>query len=211
MNLDTLMMYCIFAFFYIVSPGPAVFISIYNGAINGTKPVVISAFGNVLGLILLSTCSMFGLSTLIRTSALYFNIFKVAGIIYLFYLGVKQLHLSFKPDNNEFDRKKPTNNSYTTYFREGFFLAVTNPKPVIFFTALFPQFLNIDDSIGYQFISMTLIFITISFFVLVSYGAIANYASSKIEKSPTKTICWFNRISGATFLVLGAKLFYLNK
>ena len=71
MNLDTLILYCLVSFFYVISPGPAIFLAIYNGMISGVKTVVASAFGNIIGLMILSILSISGLSAILLASKYY--------------------------------------------------------------------------------------------------------------------------------------------
>ena len=96
MNIDTLLIYVFVSFFYIISPGPAVFLAIYNGAVNGVKCVVVSALGNIIGLMLLSTLSITGLSAILLASATLFMAVKIIGACYLIYLGIKQIQSSNK-------------------------------------------------------------------------------------------------------------------
>ena len=56
MNIDTLIIYVFVAFFYIISPGPAILLAIYNGAVNGSKVVMVSALGNIIGLMMFQYC-----------------------------------------------------------------------------------------------------------------------------------------------------------
>ena len=91
MNLDTLLVYSVVAFFYIISPGPAVFLAIYNGAVQGVRCVTAAALGNILGILFLSTISISGLSAILLSSAVLFAVVKIVGAAYLVYLGIKQL------------------------------------------------------------------------------------------------------------------------
>ena len=89
MNYDTLILFSIVSFFYIISPGPAIFLAIYNGAVNGVKCVFVSALGNILGLLLLSALSISGLSAVLMASSSLFMAVKVVGAFYLIYLGIR--------------------------------------------------------------------------------------------------------------------------
>ncbi|TDO99721.1 LysE family translocator [Marinomonas balearica] len=133
MTLDTFLLYAAVAFFYVISPGPAVLLALYNGAVNGVKVVVSSALGNILGLLVLSSCSISGLSALLLTSATLFTIVKIIGASYLIYLGLKQIRATFKGKKDIQFVKEERSKSYVAYFKEGFFVAVTNPKPILFF------------------------------------------------------------------------------
>ncbi len=207
MNLDTLLLYTTVAFFYITSPGPAVLLAVVNGLRSDMKVVVSAALGNVLGLGILSTASILGLGTLIKTSALLFMIVKSVGAIYLIYLGYK--FLVNKGGLHFDDTKTYINRSKFSYFKEALLVAVTNPKPIIFFTAIFPQFLDINRAIAPQFLIMTAIFLTISFTSLCLYGLLAKHSKIWLQKGNVMT--WISRATGGLFISIGIALMNLKQ
>ena len=208
MNIDTLFLYTIVAFFYITSPGPAILLAIVNGLRADMKIVMIASLGNMLGLGILSTASILGLGTILKASALLFMIIKVIGAFYLIFLGINFIKntqtFNFENLNKKFDNKKPK----IAYFNEAFFLAITNPKPILFFTAIFPQFLDLKQNILPQFIIMTIIFLIISFSSLTTYGLIAQKSKNWISNS--NRMNWFRRITGTTFIAMGIGLLQLK-
>tara|TARA_R110001583_G_scaffold446_1_gene4173 strand:- start:1635 stop:2264 length:630 start_codon:yes stop_codon:yes gene_type:complete len=205
MNVDTLLIYIFVSFFYIISPGPAVFLAIYNGAVNGVKCVVVSALGNILGLMLLSILSITGLSAILLASATLFMAVKIIGACYLIYLGIKQIQSSNKDKKGSSYKLGQEQRSLLSYFKEGFVVAITNPKPIIFFAALFPQFLDTEQSLLAQFSIMTLIFMLFSFMSLSTYGYVAQRAKGFLSNS--HNVKWFHRISGGLFVGMGISLF----
>lgn len=208
MNLEILLMYSIVSFFYIISPGPAIFLAISNGMTSDMKMVAISAFGNILGLFILSAVSISGLGTLLATSAKLFLIVKFIGASYLIYLGIKQFRNGKTSLIKEHSNLKIEERSQLSFFKGGFFLAVTNPKPILFFTALFPQFLNIKTAILPQFFIMTAIFMCFSFMSLFCYGYISKSAKSWFANQ--ERMIWFHRITGGIFIVMGVGLLKLK-
>jgi threonine/homoserine/homoserine lactone efflux protein len=207
MNIDTLLLYTVVAFFYVTSPGPAIILAIVNGLRSDMQTVAISSLGNILGLFLLSTASILGLGVILKTSATLFMVVKVIGALYLIYLGVKFLKnrggFDVKEDENfKLQRKK------RFYFAEAFFLAVTNPKPILFFTAIFPQFLDLNYSLSQQFLIMTGIFVFISFFSLCAYGYLSK--RSKAYLRDAKRINFLNKLTGGLFIVMGLGLLRLK-
>lgn len=206
MNLETLIVYSFVSFFYIISPGPAVFLALTNGLVHGMKIVTVSSFANILGLFILSTISISGLGAILTTSSTLFMIVKIIGAVYLIYLGIKQFRSasSFNLENEDNIKDK----SISTAFYESFFLSVTNPKPIIFFIALFPQFLNLESSIIPQFFIMTGIFMLFSFLILFGYGFIAKSAKRWLKNK--SNMIWFHRITGGMFIGLGLSLTQLK-
>jgi threonine/homoserine/homoserine lactone efflux protein len=207
MNIDTLLIYIVVTFFYVTSPGPAVILAIVNGMRANMKTVVISSFANILGLFILSTASILGLGVLFKTSSTLFLIVKIVGAVYLIYMGIKFLlnKSSFKIEDSEKDMEYKSNLSY---FLESFLLAITNPKPILFFTAIFPQFLNMKNNIIPQFFILTGIFLFISFFSLLSYAYLAK--RSKKWLANKNRLTWFNRITGGMFIGLGVGILQMK-
>ncbi len=208
MNTDTLLLFSCVSFFYIISPGPAIFLALYNGAVNGIKCVMVSALGNIIGLLLLSTLSIGGLSAALMASSSLFMAVKIVGALYLIYLGVKQIRAS---QNTKIDPTKVTINQtrpLLSYFQEGLLVAATNPKPIIFFAALFPQFLDTNLPLFSQFSAMTLIFMAFSFLSLSTYGYLGQQAKGVLSSSNKAK--WFHRICGGLFIGMGVSLFQVK-
>jgi threonine/homoserine/homoserine lactone efflux protein len=208
MNYDLLLMYSLMSFFYIISPGPAIFLAITNGMTTNMKIVALSSLGNIFGLFLLSAIAISGLGALLVASSTLFMITKLLGASYLIYLGIRQFRkgkeqlLLSEKNTNQVNRR------YLSYFKEGFFLASTNPKPILFFTALFPQFLDIETSIIPQFFIMTAIFMFFSFVSLFSYGFISKTAKHFLTNQ--NNIAWFHRVTGGLFVSMGVGLLQLK-
>ncbi|MEZ8826098.1 LysE family translocator [Vibrio amylolyticus] len=206
MNTDTLIIYVFVAFFYIISPGPAVLLAIYNGAVNGSKVVMVSALGNIIGLMFLSILSMGGLSAILLASSTLFAVVKIVGSFYLMYLGFRQIFSSNK--NSKEQLEIISNRTLLSYFREGLLVAATNPKPILFFVALFPQFLDTSYSILPQFVIMTVVFMTLSFLSLSGYGYLAQRAKGVL--SNIDSMKWFHRISGGLFVGMGTSILFIK-
>ncbi len=207
MSYEVLVLYSAVAFFYIISPGPAVFLALTNGMVYNMKVVSISSLGNIIGLFLLSTISICGLGAILTTSATLFMIVKIIGACYLIYLGIKQFRSANSLNVDNLNSEKVKKKS-STHFYESFFLAATNPKPIIFFIALFPQFLNLESSIVPQFFIMTGIFMFFSFCSLFAYGYLAK--SAKVWFQNENRMMLFHRITGGIFIGLGLTLTQLK-
>jgi threonine/homoserine/homoserine lactone efflux protein len=210
------LLYLTVSFFYIISPGPAIFLAISNGMSVGLPALVLSSLGNIVGLFLLSVVSILGLGTIVMTSSLLFFIVKLIGACYLVYLGIKQFMLTRQRNffthgaSNEGVLKNNSLNpkSLAHYFLEGFFLAVTNPKPILFFIAIFPQFLIPEEAILPQFLLMTLSFMVLSFLSLYSYGYMGK--SVRIFFTHDTYMKYFHRVTGGLFIGMGITLLGLK-
>lgn len=209
MDFHTWLLYTTVALVAIVSPGPAVLLAINNSIKYDMLAVAFSTLGNVLGLFILSSAAMLGLGVVLKTSVVLFTLFKVFGAIYLIYIGVKQ----FRNLTNIFDSLtlsgQKSASHYWAIFKKGFLICITNPKPIIFFTALFPLFLNPQAPLLPQFFILTLTFMILSYTTLISYAFFARSLKSWFGTHQRAT--WFNRISGAIFIGLGLGLLGLER
>jgi len=203
MEFTTWLLFVAVAFIAIVSPGPATLLTISNSLTHGTRSVYLSALGNETGIFILSLSAILGLGVILQTSAVLFLIIKVLGAAYLIYLGIRQ----WRSKTNLFSQTKASSKlskSHAHFFREGFLIAVTNPKAVLFFTALFPQFINLNSALLPQFFLMTFTFMALSFLTLVTYGKLAFKAKNWF--STQRRVKWFNRTVGSMFVAIGVGL-----
>jgi threonine/homoserine/homoserine lactone efflux protein len=169
---------------------------------------MVSALGNIIGLMFLSILSISGLSALLLASSDLFNIVKLIGATYLIYLGIRQLRSVNKTASKKDGKIMNENRSLISYFKEGLLVAATNPKPILFFAALFPQFLDTTYPIVPQFMLMTCIFMIFSFLSLSTYGYLGQRAKGLLLN--VNNVKWFHRISGGLFISMGTSIFYIK-
>lgn len=210
MTLETILTFSAVAAIAILSPGPAILLALRNAVAFGMRAVIWSSFGNASGIFCLSAAAMLGLGVLLKSSALLFGAVKVLGALYLFYIGVRHL----------FGRtsvvSSPANQSASSavlsplrLYREAFVLAATNPKPILFFTALFPQFISEHEPLLAQFFVLTGIFMALSFCTLLGYALVAARARSLLLKPLFAR--WVDRVVGTVFVSFGAALLALRR
>ncbi|MEE9310199.1 MAG: LysE family translocator [Cocleimonas sp.] len=202
MTLETWFYYFLTILLLTSTPGPSVLFSVSNGLNGGIKKSFFGALGGTTAITILMTLSFTGMGVVIMASDIAFNLIKWAGVAYLIYLGMSAL-LS-KDESFLVDRKKPKQQSYKATYLSGFMVGASNPKAILFFTALFPQFINPSAPLWPQFIALSLTFIALEMAWLMTYA----YFSSKAlpwlqEKGRAKLI---NRITGSLFVTAGAFL-----
>ena len=130
-----------------ISPGPSMLLVI-NNALKSKLNGFMSAIGHGLAIGLYALFSVIGLELLTHN---YYNIFiilKILSIIFLFYIGM----ISITKNKKENLLVKDNNvKNYRIAFLEGFTIAILNPKIFIFFTAIYSQFLSLDNNIVLNF------------------------------------------------------------
>jgi threonine/homoserine/homoserine lactone efflux protein len=209
MTIETLVTFAAVAGIAILSPGPAILLALRNGSTFGMRSVIYSSTGNVCGLFCVSAATMLGLGVLLKSSALLFAAVKTLGALYLFYIGLRQLFACPAAPGSRFDHAMASVPSALRLYREAFLIATTNPKAILFFTALFPQFIDAESPLLPQFLVLTAIFMALSFSSLLSYAFIAGRARTLLVRPLFAR--WGNRVVGSVFIAFGAALLTLRR
>ncbi|MDR2306650.1 MAG: LysE family translocator [Paucimonas sp.] len=210
MDSHSLLAFTLVAAIAIASPGPATLMAINNSLAHGQRSAVWSSLGNATGLFCLSAAAMLGLGALLASSEMLFNAVKLIGAGYLFYLGARQLLkksplLAAQTEQGD-ARRRPTP---LKLYKSAFLTAVTNPKATMFFTALFPQFIDQGAALLPQFLLLTGIFIGLSLTSLSVYAALAARAKGVLTRPSLSR--WVSRVVGATFIGFGAAILAMRR
>lgn len=206
MLLSTWLLFVAVAMVSIASPGPAFLVAVRNGMAGGAKRVVLSSLGNITGLIILASAAVLGLGVVLSASEVLFSLLKLGGAAYLIYLGIRQWRSQTSLAISA-TTTKPT--PRWRIFSEGTLVAVSNPKAILFFTALFPQFLDTQRALLPQFSMMVGTFMALSFATLMIYGGLAKHLSRWL--SSTSRVRWINRLMGSAFIGLGISILRLRQ
>ncbi|MCK5919244.1 MAG: LysE family translocator [Cocleimonas sp.] len=209
MDLSTWLFFISITLVTTFSPGPAVLLAVTNSLNYGLRATFYSTLGNELGLLVIASLAILGLGAVLTTSTTLFLILKTIGAVYLIYLGIRQ----WRSKNKLFSPDAPQSHTQTqrdgVSFLQGFLVATTNPKAILFFTALFPQFITLDKPLTLQFSILIATFAFLSATALMGYGFLAN--RSKQWFSAGNRTLLFNRIFGGLFITLGIGLLQWNE
>ena len=152
-------------------PGPSTFIAFAHGAAYGWSRSILTAFGNTAASTLQAVLASAGLGLVITSSATLFLVIKYAGAIYLIYIGI-QLWRSAARQVSLAAGQEGTREPSHRLFTAGFSVAMSNPKAIAFFTALFPQFLSAQGNSLEQLAGMVLLVGLSAFSVALFYGCV---------------------------------------
>ncbi|HET8790340.1 MAG TPA: LysE family translocator [Modicisalibacter sp.] len=206
MSLTTWLLFVAVAAISILSPGPAFMVAIRNGMSGGVRRVAVSSLGNIIGLLVVAGTAVLGLGVVLETSEWLFTALKLFGAGYLIYLGVRQWRS--RASIIVASTAAPARGmSYV--FGEGLLVALSNPKAILFFTALFPQFLDTGVPLWPQFTIMVGTFMALSFCTLVIYGSLARRIAGLLGSA--RRVLWINRLIGSAFVGLGVSLLRLRQ
>src|SRR4051794_1339246 len=117
-------------------PGPAVLLTISQTVRGGLKGGIITGAGIAVGDLLHTIAAVLGLSAILMTSALAFELVKYLGAAYLIYLGIKALLEKAKGQDLSVEKES----HITVSFTQALVIEALNPKTALFFLAFLPQF-----------------------------------------------------------------------
>jgi len=204
MSLESWVIYLTLVVAATATPGPAVLFIVTNSALYGWKKATYIALGNITGLMLLGVVAISGLGTILNTSVTIFNVIKYFGAVYLFYLGLKLIFQKSSGSIATDEQTIPSGIKSNKLFLQALLVAVSNPKAIVFLTALFPQFVNTNRPLLSQCFALLMILMLFSFSFLTLYAFLAQRTKNWLGESDR--IKYFNRSSGAVFLGFGVLL-----
>lgn len=202
MSLNAWLLYVATVFFVSATPGPNMLLAMTHGIRYGVRHTLPTLAGLLLALGIIMCGSALGLGALLATSELLFSVVKYAGAAYLVWLGIKTWRAPASPLQES--TAAAVIDTAWQRFRTGFLVAMSNPKAFVFFTALFPQFMNAQAD---QSVQLTILAAT--FFVIESTWQIVYATGGAKLKSWLNTplrLQWLNRFAGGSFAVAGVAL-----
>jgi len=204
MTIHSWLMYLTLVLVATATPGPAVLFIMTNASLHGWRKAVFAALGNIAGLLCLGIIAITGLGTILKTSEMIFNHIRYAGAAYLVYLGLRMLFQE-GVDFTKMNHQAPVPDASSgKIFLQALGVALSNPKAIIFLTALFPQFISVDRALVPQFTLLIATLMSFSFVFLMSYALLAH--SAKAWLMQTNRVRAVNRTSGSIFIGFGILL-----
>lgn len=186
----------------ILAPGPSVLFIIARAIAWGRMTAVATAAGNVTGAFTLSLMVAFGLGPILQRSELAFLAVQVIGGFYLVYLGIDAIRHS-KIHAEDMVNQGEVKPSAIRSARDGFWVGALNPKGLVFFAAILPQFLDRDSgNVTSQLVLMGATFSVLAFISDGSWGLIAGTVRQWMATSPARLVT-MRRIGGIVMILLG--------
>jgi threonine/homoserine/homoserine lactone efflux protein len=201
MSLDLWLLYCAAAIGLSLTPGPSGLLSLTHGACYGFRPTVWTVLGGALGFLVLIAASLAGMGALLAASERAFTVAKWIGAAYLVYLGLR-LWRSPAPVVKLAVGRAAGGAKPLRLFNQGFLVAASNPKCLIFFAAFLPQFMVPGTPYAIQLLVLGGTFVVVE----VAYELALAGAAQRIAPWLARHGRWFNRAAGATFVGMGAAL-----
>lgn len=184
------------------APGPDNLQVLARGISQGRAAGLVAALGFAAGLIFHTTLAAFGVAALLRSSPLAFEIVKIAGGLYLIWIGLKALRSRGLASAHE----RPAQ-PLSSVFRQSVLGNMLNPKVTLFFIVFLPQFVdpNGTQRVAVQMIELGLVFMVQTLAIFALFGLFAGTLGTWLKRRPRVGV-WLDRLAGATFIALGLRV-----
>jgi len=200
--LDTLLLFIATTFVVVLSPGPAAIAVATEGASGGLRRSFFVIFGIAIANLIFFVMSATGIAALISASSLMFSIIKWVAVAYLLYLGIGAIFSSSGPLSISSNKKN--RRSLRASFLKGFILEISNPKALLYFSALLPQFIDISAPIVPQLALMASITLCIDLLCYGMYGYLGWKTTDMGAKPYLVNI--INKTAGGFLIFAGLKM-----
>ncbi|MBD2785464.1 LysE family translocator [Xenorhabdus sp. DI] len=203
-SIETLITFISISTFLCFLPGPDNILVLSQSAINGRKSGVLITLGLCIGLIIHTSLVALGVSALLRSNTVIFEIIKLFGAFYLSYLAwgaFKAKPIQVKGNTENFNDNKKL-------IKKGLIMNLSNPKVIIFFLAFFPQFTTNNVNaipVSLQLLCLGLLFVCIAFIVFALISYLSGFLNSAISNNPSIQTA-LNKITCLIFIALAVNL-----
>jgi threonine/homoserine/homoserine lactone efflux protein len=199
--------YLVAAMIIILAPGPSVLFVIARAIAWGRATAVLTVLGNVSGSFVLSSLVALGIGPILQRYEIAYVAVQWGGGLYLIHLGIdairkRAVHAS------DMTNQGPIGPTPLSSIRDGFWVGVLNPKAIVFFAAVLPQFVDIDSGdVTKQLLFLGLTFCVLAFFSDGAWGLLAGYARTWLASS-NQRLEKLRAFGGTIMIILGLAVLY---
>jgi threonine/homoserine/homoserine lactone efflux protein len=183
-----------------IVPGPSMLFVMGQSAWRSGRSGAAALAGVQLGYVWWWSLAALGLGTLATTYPLALHLLAFAGASYLAWLGLGAFRSAARVEERQPERKPSAH-----AFRDGIFVAMSNPKSLIYIVALLPPFVDARSPVVPQLVLLALVAMAIDVVVGSIYILTGNGVARAMNRGATKV--WVNRTVGAIFLVIATLIF----
>ena len=177
-----------------MSPGPSMMVVINNGIFKNKFNGILTAFGHGFGIGIYALFAVIGIGIVIETNIIVFNTLKTLSVIFLFYLGIqnilKRSQIKLKKNNIKFGVQS---------FIQGFSISILNPKILIWFIAIYSQFMSLKNDIYFNLSLVLIASIVDALWYLLLVNIVTSKGILELLKNKSYLI---QRIVGCLFIVI---------
>lgn len=232
MSLHTWLLFVSLAGAVIASPGPSALLCVTHAARHGVRPALATIVGGMTASLTLMALSALGLGAVIAASDTLFQAIKWAGAAYLLYLGISTWRSQSAGDampsvpapastasagathaeaadtdaaDGAQDSVQPQGwRSWAPLYRKGLIVGIGNPKDLLFFSALFPQFMDASAPIAGQLGVLAVTWLVLDGSIMLAYVLCGAKLLARLQGGGAGR--WFQRVTGGAFIAAGGML-----
>ena len=199
--------YLIAAMIIILAPGPSVLFVIARAIAWGRATAVLTVLGNVSGSFVLSSLVALGIGPILQKYHIAYVAVQWGGGLYLIHLGIdairkRAVHAS------DMTNQGPVGPTPLSSIRDGFWVGVLNPKAIVFFAAVLPQFVDIEGTtVTRQLLFLGLTFSVLAFISDGMWGLLAGTARTWLASSNHR-LERLRAFGGSIMIILGLSVLY---
>ena len=182
-----------------MSPGPSMVVVVNNAIFKNRYHGILTSLGHGIGIGIYALFAVLGIGIVIETNLFLFNGIKILSVIFLIYLGIKSIINNTKLD---FEKKSNTKEGLTS-FLQGFSISILNPKILIWFVAIYSQFMSLDNDIIFNsYLVLTAGIVDAAWYIFLTLLVTSNLAIEFVKNKIVK----LQRFLGIIFINLGLVL-----
>jgi len=204
-----LLAFTVTAFIIILIPGPSVLFTVSRAIVLGRVAGVATVAGNTVGAFTQVIAVAFGIGPLIERSIVVFTVLKLAGAGYLIFLGVQAIrhrHSLAEALGQQAERK-----ATARIVIDGFTVGVTNPKIIVFFSAILPQFVDRHaGNVPVQIITLGAIFAGVALLSDSGWALAAGTVRAWLSRSPRR-LALLGGTGGLAMIAIGTRLAFTGR
>jgi threonine/homoserine/homoserine lactone efflux protein len=191
----------------ILAPGPSVLFVIARAIAWGRSTAVLTVLGNVSGSFVLSSMVALGVGPILQRYHIAYVAVQWGGGLYLIYLGIQAIRQR-AVHAADMTNQGPVGPTPLASIRDGFWVGVLNPKAIVFFAAVLPQFVDIKgDSVAKQLLFLGLTFCVLAFISDGMWGVLAGTARKWLASSNDR-LEKLRATGGSIMMILGLAVLY---
>ena len=182
-----------------MSPGPSMAVVINNAIFKGRYNGILTSIGHGIGIAFYATFAVLGIGLIIKTNLFLFNGLKILSIIFLIFIGVKSIL-----NKERLNLKKKDIKENTISFFQGFSISILNPKILVWFIAIYSQFMSTDNELIFNIYLVSIAGIVDACWYIILTLAVTTASALSFFQTKLKFI---QKIQGFFFIALGIGLF----
>lgn len=206
MPVDQLLLFLTLTLFVSASPGPVMLAAMANGGLYGVRRAMWGMAGATLGNLVLIALSALGMGLLLKNSDALFSVIQWLGAAYLIWLGLK---LCLQPVGEGINASAVEEGSARRLFLKSFGIALSNPKGLIYFGALFPQFIAPERPLLAQFALLVSLFVAIDLVWMLAYAKGGSFIMGWLRSPLHQRV--FNCLCGGALALAGVLMLWLKQ